>query len=69
MDKVLAAPERLSEIIAGLGDPDPVARMRAAEVAENGSAVHPEWLAPHWTALLRRMRATQERKRALRSHR
>jgi len=61
VDKILAEPERLPEIVAGLDDPDPVVRMRAAEVAERISAVHADWLAPHTAALLRRMEGGQEK--------
>ena len=59
--KVLAEPERLAEIVAGLEDPDPVVRLRAADVAEKVSAVHPDWLAPHKPALLRLMNAAKEK--------
>jgi len=61
VDKVLAEPERLPEIVAGLDDPDPVVRMRAAEVAEKVSAVHPDWLQPHKAALIRHIQSTQEK--------
>jgi len=49
-----ADPARLPVIVAGLDDPDLVVRMRAADVADNVSAVHLDGLAPHKVALLRR---------------
>ena len=53
-NKILADAARLPEIVAGLDDPDLVVRMRAADVADNVSAVHLDGLAPHKVALLRR---------------
>jgi len=47
VDRVLAAPEYLADIVAGLDDMDRVARMRAADVAEKLSRARPEWLTPH----------------------
>ena len=61
VDKILAEPERLIEIIGGLFDPDAIVRSRAAHVAEKVSAVHPDWLAPFKAALLRRMQTAEEK--------
>lgn len=61
VDKIVAEPERLLEIIGGLFDPDPIVRSRAAHVAEKISAVHPDWLAPFKAALLLRMQTAEEK--------
>ncbi len=50
--EVLAAPGRFAEIVAGLADADPVARMRAADVAEKASRARADLIAPHKAALL-----------------
>ena len=59
--KVLAAPELLPGIVAGLEDADPVVRLRAADVAEKVSAKRPRLLAPHKATLMRLIRTAQEK--------
>jgi len=49
---VLREPQRFAEIIDGLSDDDPLARMRCADVAEKVSLQHPEWLRPYKRRLL-----------------
>lgn len=41
--QILAKPELVPELIAGLFHTDAVVRMRCADVAEKVSASHPEW--------------------------
>lgn len=45
--KVLREPALFAEIIAGLGDDNPLVRMRCADVAEKVSLQHPQWLRPY----------------------
>lgn len=49
---VLAAPERLADLIAGMLHDDPVVAMRAADAAEKVTAAHPAWIAAHTAQLL-----------------
>lgn len=53
VDQILAASSRFGEIVAGLGDPDAVVRVRAADVAEKVSRVRPDLLASYKDTLLR----------------
>jgi hypothetical protein len=50
--KVLREPACFAEIIAGLGDDDPLVRMRCADVAEKVSLRNPLWLRPHKRSLI-----------------
>ena len=61
VEPVLAAPERFSEIVAGLDDPDPVVRIRAADVAEKVSRARPDWLGPHKAVLLGLMSTARDK--------
>lgn len=49
---VLADPARFGEVFAGLEDPDPLLRMRAADALEKVTARRPELLRPYKTDLL-----------------
>lgn len=49
---VQANPTLLAELVAAMGDADPVVRMRAADAVEKATAAHPEWLAPYTAQLL-----------------
>jgi hypothetical protein len=49
---VLANPKRFGEVYAGLEDPDPLVRMRAADALEKITAQRPELLRPYKTGLL-----------------
>jgi hypothetical protein len=46
-------------LVEGLGDEDPLVRMRSADALEKASAVHPDWLSAHKRALLAAMRCPQ----------
>ncbi len=53
--QVLSDPRRFEELFAGLSSEDPVVRVRAADVVEKCTVLHPEWLAPYKTELLGRL--------------
>ena len=49
---VLADPGLFGAVFQGMFTADPVIRMRAADVVEKASALHPEWLAPYKERLI-----------------
>lgn len=49
---VLENPKLFKEVFEGITDPDPLIRMRAADVAEKVSRKHPEYLQPFKTQLI-----------------
>lgn len=55
-----ANPTLLTELVAAMGDADPVVRMRAADAVEKATAAHPEWLAPYTAQLLGPLAAVPE---------
>jgi|WetSurMetagenome_2_1015567.scaffolds.fasta_scaffold10175_5 hypothetical protein len=48
----------VGDLIGGLEDPDPIVRMRAADVLEKATRTHPAPLAPFKTRLLRQARSS-----------
>lgn len=52
VERVLANPGLLAELIGGMDSDDPVLAMRCADVAEKVTRAHPDWLAPWRAALL-----------------
>lgn len=50
--EVLANPELFDVVFQGMAAPDPVVRMRCADVVEKATRNHPDWLAPYTTPLL-----------------
>ncbi len=57
---VLKRPALFGELIRGLGAPDPLVRMRAADAAEKVSLERPDLLVPFRTDLLRLLEAATE---------
>jgi hypothetical protein len=58
--EVLAAPRLMGQVIDALASPDPIVRMRAADVAEKVSARKPGWLQLYKRPLLALMRTTEQ---------
>jgi hypothetical protein len=58
---ILKTPALLDDVVSGFLHPDPVIRMRCADVAEKVSVAHPEWLQPHKEALLSFANTVQEK--------
>ncbi|MFO8059505.1 MAG: hypothetical protein R6U70_02455 [Bacillota bacterium] len=49
---VIDNPALFGEVFLGMKHPDPLIRMRSADVIEKVSRLHPEYLRPHWHSLV-----------------
>ncbi len=47
VQRVLAQPDLLAQLIDGMQADDPLVRMRSADAVEKITAKHPDWLQPH----------------------